>query len=299
MKRRRAIKLVILGVIGVSIWVVFALRLHRTAGPCTRLNDPAMLPDIPEASGLAVSRRDTGVIWSHNDSGHESLLFALDPMGNLLGKVRVPIHVMDWEDVSVGRCPDGAACLYIADIGDNRFGRRNILIYRVPEPAPGDSETAAPDVFSAKYEDGPHNAEAMFVLGEDLFVITRDRTGHLYRSLPPMPDRREMTLQHVGQLDLGVVTDAEASPDEKSVVVRTSHEVVFYRAVDLTRGKILPYLRIPIDGMKESQGEGVAMDGNGMLYLASEGRPWNRSGRLLSLQCKMPHAPFDDPSDRQ
>jgi uncharacterized protein YjiK len=40
--------------------------------------------------------------------------------------------------------------------------------------------------------------------------------------------------------------------------------------------------------LKEPQGEGVALDSNGMLYLASEGRFWNRSGRLLSLKCTLP-----------
>jgi hypothetical protein len=77
-----------------------------------------------------------------------------------------------------------------------------------------------------------------------------------------------------------------ASRDEKSVVVRTSHEAVLYRTVDLIRGGNVPYLRIPIDGLKEAQGEGVALDGN-MLYLSSEGRPWNRSGRILSLRCNL------------
>jgi len=296
-KRKRVFRLAILGVIALPILVVLALRPSRTAGPCTRINGPTMLPDIPQASGLAVSRRNPGVIWSHNDSGHPTL-FAVDPMGTLLGRVVVPIRVFDWEDIAVGRCP-GGVCLYLADIGDRRSARRNIVIYRVPEPAPGDTETAAPEVFSAKYDDSPHHAEAMFVVGEDLFVITRDRAGHLYRSLPPMPDGREIILQHIAQLDLAGVTDAESLPDEKSVVVRTSDEAVFYRTADFTRGQVTPFLRVPIDGMKEAQGEGVAVDANGMLYLASEGRFWSRSGRLVTLRCNLHDAQFDSPSDQK
>jgi hypothetical protein len=246
-----------------------------------------MVNDLPEASGLAIGRRNPQVIWSHNDSGHEAVLFALDPAGAVLGRVRVPIRTRDWEDVSAARCPAGD-CLYIADIGDNGLAREKIPIYRVPEPAPRDAETARPEVFSAVYADGRHNAEAMFVVGERLFVITRDREGGVYRSTTPVSAGQDVTLQRIGQLGLAAVTDAETSPDGKSVVVRTSHEAVFYRAADLVRGGDVPYLRIPIGGLRESQGEGVAVDANGMLYLASEGRPWNPAGRLLALRCELP-----------
>jgi hypothetical protein len=249
-----------------------------------------MVRDIPEASGLAVSRRNPGVIWSHNDSGNDAVLFALDPSGTVLGRVLVPVHLRDWEDISVGHCGSGS-CLYLADIGDNRFSRREIQIYRVPEPTPNDTESAPAEAFTAAYDDGPHNAEAAFVIGSDIFVITRDRTARLYRSIPAFPNRGELNLQRIGQLGLEAVTDAEATPDEKSVVVRTSHEAVFYKAEDLMRGDNVPYLRIPIDGLRESQGEGVAVDANGMLYLASEGRFWNRAGRLLTLSCKLPSLP--------
>ena len=92
--------------------------------------------------------------------------------------------------------------------------------------------------------------------------------------------------QRIGQLGLAAVTDAEASRDEKSVVVRTSHEVAFYRTNDLILGGNVPYLRIPIDGLREAQGEGVALDGS-VIYLSSEGTPWNRAGRIVSLRCNV------------
>src|SRR6185503_14866394 len=101
------------------------------------------MPEIPETSGLAVSRRNPGLLWSHNDSGSAAVLFALDTAGAVRGRVRVPVRTRDWEDVSAARCPSGD-CLYVADIGDNKGARRTVQIYRVPEPAVGDSETAPP-----------------------------------------------------------------------------------------------------------------------------------------------------------
>ena len=76
-----------------------------------------------------------------------------------------------------------------------------------------DEETAPPEVFNATYADGPHNAEAMFVVGGDLFIVTRDRMGGVYRTTTT--GSRELTLQRIGQLGLAAVTDAETSRDEK------------------------------------------------------------------------------------
>jgi hypothetical protein len=287
MRNDRMIKLAaaVLLVLGTALLGWWILRPANSAGPCVVVTGPAMLPEIPETSGLAVSRRNPGLLWSHNDSGSAAVLFALDESGALRGRVRVPIRARDWEDVSSAPCGSDV-CLFIGDIGDNRLARQRIQIYRVPEPAPGDAETSLPQVFDASYADGPHNAEAMFVIGADLFIITRDRIGGVYRASMTTSPSGELKLQRIGELGLAAVSDAELSRDEKSVVVRNSHEAVFYRTADLIRGGTVPYLRIPLDGLNEAQGEGVALDGS-MLYLSSEGKPWRRAGRLLSLRCNL------------
>jgi hypothetical protein len=72
-----------------------------------------------------------------------------------------------------------------------------------------------------------------------------------------------------------------------SVAVRTSDEVVVYRTADLIAvpDTAQPTIRIPIDGLGEPQGEGVALGDDGTLYLASEGWYWNRGGRVITLRC--------------
>jgi hypothetical protein len=260
-------------------------RPAHEVGPCTVVEGPVPLAEIPEASGLAVSRRHPGLLWSHNDSGNEPVLFAVDASGSVRGRVRVPAATRDWEDISAARCPS-ADCLYIADIGDNSYARQRVQIYRVPEPALDDPVTARPEVFSLAYPDGPHNAEAAFVVGAGLFVITRDRAGSLYRVQSLDRGTSDLALERIGELDLTGVTDAEASQDGNTVVVRTSDDVVFYRTADVVRGGTVPRgRRIPVGPLQEPQGEGVAPGADGMLYLASEGRPWSRAGSLITLRC--------------
>src|SRR5690349_13051881 len=88
---------------------------------------------LPEASGVAASSSH-GLLWSFNDSA-EPALVALDPEGNVKGRVRVTgASVNDWEDISAGAC-GARRCLYIADIGDNRASRTAVTLYRVPEPS--------------------------------------------------------------------------------------------------------------------------------------------------------------------
>ena len=270
-----------LGVIALGV----VLRPAITEGPCTVVQPPVSLPDLPEASGLAVSRRHPGILWSHNDSGNSTTLFAVDSAGALRARVRVPVATRDWEDISAARCPAGD-CLYLADIGDNRLARTRLHVYRIPEPRLDARETAAPEVFTATYPDGAHNAEALFVVDDAVFVITRDRASAVYRAPLPAGAGGDLSLRRVGQLALASITDAETSPDGAWIVARTAKAVLLYAPADLTRGGTLRETwRISIEGLKEPQGEGVALDRDGMLYLVSEGRAWSRAGRFISLRC--------------
>jgi hypothetical protein len=247
------------------------------------VSGPTALPELPEASGLAIGRRTPGVLWSHNDSQNDAVLVALDTTGAVRGRVRLPVELRDWEDVSAASCPAGN-CLYIADIGDNPLERRQVQILRVPEPEVTDAQTATPDRFAVVYPDGPHNAEAMFVADDSVFIVTKDRAGLLFRGRIPNGSDRTIHLQQIASLGIQAVSDAEASPDGQGVVVRTPRVATFYRTADLIAGKVSASTSLVLDGLGEPQGEGATFDGN-MLYLTSEGRPWTGGGSLLTLRC--------------
>jgi hypothetical protein len=250
---------------------------------CTLVSEPKPLTGLPEASGAALSRRTAGILWSHNDSG-QPLLFALDVNGATRGRVRVQnAAVEDWEDVSAARCAAGT-CLYIADIGDNDESRPQIAVYRIPEPQPDETQSGPADIFTATYPDGAHDAEALFVVDEVVYLLTKGPSTALYRFPTPLRAGATMRLERVAELPLKRVTDAETSSDGVWVAVRNGEEVAFYRAVDIARGGAAA-ISVPLGRLKEPQGEGVALDASGTLFLTSEGE---RAGSVRTLRCTLP-----------
>lgn len=97
-----------------------------------RLGDGALV----ELSGVVPSPSATDLLWAHNDSGHQSLLFALRADGSSRGRLRLPFDASDLEDIAVASCPDRRGpCLYLADTGNNAGDRYDQAIYIVAEPA--------------------------------------------------------------------------------------------------------------------------------------------------------------------
>ena len=94
---------------------------------------------IAESSGLATSRvypsSSAGVLWTHNDSGNDALIYAMSTEGKHLGTWRVDgAQNVDWESVATNKDPGGKCFLLLGDIGDNDETRGEVEIYRIPEP---------------------------------------------------------------------------------------------------------------------------------------------------------------------
>lgn len=262
---------------------------------CRPINQIVRVEELPEASGVAASRRTPGVFWAHNDSG-TPVIFALDERGAIVGQVRVAgAKVEDWEDVAVGPCAQGS-CVYVADIGDNDGERDHITVYRVREPLPQDGETGPVETLEATYPDGAHDAEAMFVTPQsDVFIITKGESGPvaLYRFSRPLKPGRT-ALERIGTplFDKGAKakdrpTAADVSRDGRRAAVRTTQYVSFYRADDLMAGRWRETSRLDVSGLGEPRGEGIAFVENGMV-LVGEGGGGSRPGTFTRLACTFP-----------
>jgi hypothetical protein len=167
--------------------------------------------DINEASGLAASARNEGLLWTHNDSGDRPRVFAITPSGRVLASYRLlGAKAWDWEDIAVsGDGHGGGPYIYAADIGDNRLVRPFVVVYRVEEPAvsasPQMRDLEGTKAFELVYPDGPHNAEVLLVdpRSGDLFIVTKDfdsGTSRVYRSSFPHDAGRRRLLEDVGRV---------------------------------------------------------------------------------------------------
>ena len=297
-----------------------ALEAHLRDGHARRPRLLQVIADLPgelaETSGLAVSRTNPGVVWSHNDSGNDPVLYALDLTGRLIGNVRVRNAAnQDWEDMSAGPCPGPAgeaarqnagtaSCLYIGDIGDNLWRRQELTVYIVEEPVLADGgqppDAVRSRAFRFRYSRRPDDSEALAVDEQgDVVIVTKGLAGvpgffrisadHVAQAL-----QSGETLTAVHEMNFPVRTDhdvarlvtgAAFSPDGRTLAVRTYHEVMFFRRSTSATVRQWEAVGAPCFlGDAEPQGEAIDYLSENTLLLTSE-RARGRAAHMHRLQC--------------
>jgi hypothetical protein len=292
----------------VAVFLLLVAALHAVelspdySGPVEvgRLAEPRNL----EQSGLAVSRRTPGLLWTHNDSGGEPTLFALNADGSLRGTIQVAgVANRDWEEVAAFEL-DGRPWLMAAEIGDNYAKHAQSMLHVLAEPDatrldPAHALKLAPDyTIHFSYEDGPRDCEALAVDPQERVVYLlskRDRPTRLYRlPLAAAPAEQAAVARWVGtvwdfpQADgmqrlsplpslsvPGWPTAMNFLPDRSGVLVLTYGGLYLFPrglgeswADALTHEpKLLPAFALP-----QAEAIAVTPDGTG-IYLASERTP--------------------------
>lgn len=236
--------------------------------------------ELVEASGLAVSRTTPDVLWSHNDSRGEPVLYAFDPQGTDLGTFTVPgAFSIDWEDMAAGPGPEGGgASLYVADLGDN-FAIRDGLIYvwRVPDLDPNELDGSFPEAtpIALQMPGGSYDAEAIFVdpIDPSLYVITKSRTEALVFRGPLTSGTEPEEMELIATLFLDAeVSGADMSADGSTIAIRGYRSVWMWDR--LPGSSIADTLRgepCQAPSPDETQGESISFDANKNYYTISEG----------------------------
>ena len=245
---------------------------------------------LTEASGIASSARNPGVLWTHND-GSVGRVWAVSTNGARLATYDVN-NVDDLEDIAVGPGPTpGVSYLYIGDIGGSQgtnVVRPDVQIVRIPEPAVDLAWASDPrtpnfngrDNFTLVYPDGSFDAETLLVdpLTSDVWVVTKEiGVARFYRAnLNAVPDDGTVLMEFVRSVAFHEASAGDISADGTQIVLRRENTAALWLRCDgeplnnsLARGSV----GIPVIGQPtEPNGEGLAFlrDGTGYVTI-SEG----------------------------
>jgi hypothetical protein len=251
---------------------------------------------INESSGIAASRNNSNVFWTHNDSGDEPFIYAFDRQGRDLGTWRVAgAQAHDWEDIAIGPGPaPGRSYLYIADIGDNGGRRDQITVYRVAEPSvvSRDSssmtgkryETDQAHSIQLKYPDGKHDAEAVLVhpATAEIYIVTKTRraAARVYKLNAPLSESPVATLVYIAEVRLpnpfvGLITGGDISPDGRRVILCDyvgAYELVGAEGEGVAFDAIWKQTPVPVNAGRRRQGEAICYRTDGLALLATSER---------------------------
>lgn len=223
-------------------------------------------PPRAETSGLAVSRRNADMLWTHDDSGGDATVYAIGTDGKARGRLQISgVKNEDWEDVASAEL-DGKAWLLVGDIGDNDAKRRSIAVHVVPEPGPEEMKGAAQiaerptATFTLTYEDGARDAESLAIDTAEraVYILTkREDTVRLYRAELPSGQLKSANLK---LRFVGLMPGIPKLSDEQS----------------LFKGKLGKHRRRPcaMDFSADGSGAVVVTYGDTLVFPRKRGESW-------------------------
>jgi hypothetical protein len=136
---------------------------------------------LKENSGMVIGKDST--VWFANDGGNEDKIYQISNKGKIIKELEVKnAKNKDWEDMA--RDIDGN--VYIADTGNNANKRKDLVIYKIPNPdkEKGDKIEAEhiefnfPEQkkFPPKKKNLLYDTEAIFYAKDSLYLITKNRS---------------------------------------------------------------------------------------------------------------------------
>lgn len=188
---------------------------------------------LEENSGIATFKK--GSAWFVEDSGNGDDIYKVDFQGNIIKELDVKnVKNRDWEDLAT----DEKNNLYIGDFGNNGNHRKDLTIYKLPNPEtePGDKIDAEEITFNypeqkdfpPKRDQRMFDAEAFFHHDGHLYIFTKNRASPfsgeslIYR----VPDKKgSYNAEGVGKIltctdwDTCQVTSADISSNGRYVVL--------------------------------------------------------------------------------
>lgn len=243
---------------------------------------------IDESSGIACSRRTPGVFWTHNDSGDDARIYAIDIRGRDLGSCLLSgVDAYDWEDIASFTWK-GNSYLLIGDTGNNGLAAAVQMLHLVEEPPVDPQKGAGAEKIPVvrtiyySYEDDHRNCEAIAVDPTDrtILLATKERGGNCHVYTLPWPDavpepEKALIARRIASPGVSSVTAMDVSPDGRRAVLLTYlHAYEFTRAENETWAAAFSRAPREIPVPDRLQGESICYGPEGKtLYLTSEKLP--------------------------
>jgi hypothetical protein len=296
----------------IVVFICTSLRLHAACTGCTTFDPGVSLGTVSfnalsEASGLAASRRNYMVLWSHND-GSRNNIYAMTTNGTRLATFDLGVGVSDVEDIAVGPGPVGGVhYLYVGDIGGagtTNGLRSSVQLLRTPEP-PVEYRWATNarslnfndvDTFTLEYPDGSYDTEALMVdpLNSDVWIATKQNgSTRLYRAnVNAATNQQTLTLEFVRTVSFGDVSGGDISPDGTQIVLRREEAARLWQRCDgeaISAAFSRAAVTVPVIGPPvEPNGEGITFlpDNSGYMTISESNNP-----ALYFFRATCPRAP--------
>ena len=259
---------------------------------------------ILEASGLASSKFNENILWTHNDSGDLNRIFAMDINGNHVGEFLLNnIENRDWEDIAIGPGPmEGVDYIFVGDIGDNRSENDVKHIYRFLEPQVYTNNQSSElnidniESISYQYEDGNRDAETLIVdpITKDIIIISKreESAVHVY-SLPfPHDTENILTAQLIMTKDFYPninfntsqwIVAGDISKDGSEILIKSYTDVFYFsRESNQSIFDVLNTSGVKLPYVTEPQGEAICWDRmtSGYFTLSEEADDANQPAHL-------------------
>jgi len=247
-------------------------------------------PRLWEASGLAASIANPGLLWTLNDSGNPAEVYLIDTTAQIRMVCRLAnVANRDWEDIVIGPGPDSTKnYLYVADIGDNRAVYPTKILYRFEEPvfAGATIEITDFDTLYVKLDDGIRDTEAILIdpLHKGMYLLSkREDSVHFYKVDYPYA-HDTLNARYRIKLPYHNINAAEISPDGTEVVIKDYDHIYYWRRQDGEPiSKLLQTPPIMLNYKPEIQGESITFSrgGSGFFTLSETETKENGPAKLL------------------
>ena len=234
---------------------------------------------LDEISGIAASRKNTDVLWAHNDSGGEARVWAFNTQGTHLGIYNLAdANNNDWEDMAIGPGPvNEVDYLYVGDLGDNSGSRVYITVYRVAEPVvdsqqlPIETTLTDVDTITLVYPDGARNAETLMVdpVTKDIYIISKEKSfSRMYRASYPQSTITATMMEYKYQFSLKKASGGGISLDGGMIIVRNDKDEasIWLRPQGTNLWDAFSGTECSAELLPEINGEAVCFDANGFGY---------------------------------